>query len=141
MASYATVAEYVTDTGDETTDAARVLSVLTQQSAKLRAVLGREAAARIEGDEDAEALARLLVTDAARKCLVAPSFDGVGEVAGATQASFTANGFQGSYTLQNPSGAAYFDRATLKALKKLTGATQKARLFCPAFDPSGEDGR
>lgn len=133
MASYASPEDYRTGTGDEASDDARILAVLAQQSAKLRAVLGRDAAARIEGDEDAEALARLLVTDAARKCLVAPSFDGVGEVAGATQASFTANGFQGSYTLQNPSGAAYFDRATLKALKRLVGATQRAGAFCPSY--------
>lgn len=132
MNSYATVLEYREDTGDEASAEARVSSVLAQQSAKLRAELGSRAAG-IDGNEDAQALARLLVTDAARKCLVAPSFEGVGEVAGATQASFTANGFQGSYTLQNPSGTAYFDRSTLKALKRLLGGSQRVGTLAPSY--------
>lgn len=123
MDAYADVSEYREDTGDEDTADSRVSAVLAQQSAKLRAELGA-ASKRIDADEDARALARLLVTDAARKCLVRPSFDGVGEVDGATQASFTANGFQSSYTLQNPSGTAYFDRSTLRALKRLLGCGQ-----------------
>ena len=132
MAAFADVSQYREDSGDESTDDARVASVLAQQSAKLRAELGGRAG-RIAGNEDAEALARLLVTDAARKCLVAPSFEGVGEVAGATQASFTANGFQGSYTLQNPSGTAYFDRSTLKALKRLLGGSQRMGTLAPSY--------
>lgn len=132
MAAFADVSQYREDSGDESTSDARVASVLAQQSAKLRAELGGRAA-RVAGDEDAEALARLLVTDAARKCLVAPSFEGVGEVAGATQASFTANGFQGSYTLQNPSGTAYFDRSTLKALKRLLGGSQRMGTLAPDY--------
>lgn len=132
MAAFADVSEYREDSGDESTPDSRVVSVLAQQSAKLRAELGSRAAL-IAGNEDAEALARLLVTDAARKCLVAPSFEGVGEVAGATQASFTANGFQGSYTLQNPSGTAYFDRSTLKALKRLLGGSQRMGMLAPDY--------
>ena len=132
MTSYATVPEYREDTGDESSAEARVSSVLAQQSAKLRAELGSRAAG-IDGSDDAKALARLLVTDAARKSLVAPSFEGVGEVAGATQASFTANGFQGSYTLQNPSGTAYFDRSTLKALKRLLGGSQRMGMLAPDY--------
>lgn len=132
MAAFADVSEYREDSGDESTPDSRVASVLAQQSAKLRAELGSRAAL-IEGNEDAGALARLLVTDAARKCLVAPSFEGVGEVAGATQASFTANGFQGSYTLQNPSGTAYFDRSTLKALKRLLGGSQRMGMLAPDY--------
>lgn len=132
MTAYASVDEYREDTGDTATAEARVASVLSQQSAKLRALLG-DRAAGIDGNEDAESLARLLVTDAARKCLVAPSFEGVGEVAGATQASFTANGFQGSYTLQNPSGTAYFDRSTLKALKRLLGGSQRMGTIAPSY--------
>ena len=132
MAAFADVSEYREDSGDESTPDSRVVSVLAQQSAKLRAELGSRAAI-IAGNEDAEALARLLVTDAARKCLVAPSFEGVGEVAGATQASFTANGFQGSYTLQNPSGTAYFDRSTLKALKRLLGGSQRMGMLAPDY--------
>lgn len=132
MAAYATVTEYREDTGDEATAESRVGAVLAQQSAKLRAELGSRAAG-IAGNEDALSLARMLVTDAARKCLVAPSFEGVGEVAGATQASFTANGFQGSYTLQNPSGTAYFDRSTLKALKRLLGGSQHMGTVSPSY--------
>ena len=132
MAAFADVSEYREDSGDESTPDSRVVSALAQQSAKLRAELGSRAAL-IDGNEDAEALARLLVTDAARKCLVAPSFEGVGEVAGATQASFTANGFQGSYTLQNPSGTAYFDRSTLKALKRLLGGSQRGGMLAPDY--------
>lgn len=132
MAAYADVTEYREDSGDESTSDSRVTAVLAQQSAKLRAELGSRAAG-IAKSEDAQALARLLVTDAARKCLVAPSFEGVGEVAGATQASFTANGFQGSYTLQNPSGTAYFDRSTLKALKRLLGGSQRMGAVAPSY--------
>ena len=132
MAAYATVSEYREDTGDEDTAEARISAVLAQQSAKLRAELGA-ASKRIDADEDARALARLLVTDAARKCLVRPSFDGVGEVDGATTASFTANGFQGSYTLQNPSGAAYFDRSTLAALRRLLGCGQSCGTVLPFY--------
>ena len=132
MAAYATVSEYREDTGDEDTADSRVTAVLAQQSAKLRAELGA-ASKRIDADEDARALARLLVTDAARKCLVRPSFDGVGEVDGATTASFTANGFQGSYTLQNPSGTAYFDRSTLAALRRLLGCGQSCGTVLPFY--------
>ena len=132
MVAYADVSEYREDTGDEDTADSRVTAVLAQQSAKLRAELGA-ASKRIDADEDARAIARLLVTDAARKCLVRPSFDGVGEVDGATTASFTANGFQGSYTLQNPSGAAYFDRSTLVALKRLLGCGQAIGTVLPFY--------
>ena len=132
MAAYADVSEYREDTGDEDTADSRVTAVLAQQSAKLRAELGA-ASKRIDADEDARALARLLVTDAARKCLVRPSFDGVGEVDGATTASFTANGFQGSYTLQNPSGTAYFDRSTLAALRRLLGCGQSCGTVLPFY--------
>lgn len=132
MAAYATVEQYRLDTGDEETDEARVEATLAQQSAKLRAELGR-AAARIAGDEDAESIARLLVTDAARKCLVSPSVDGIGDVTGATQASFSVNGFSTSYQLQNPSGTAYFDRSTLKALRRLLGCSQQVGTICPGY--------
>lgn len=133
MAAYADVSEYREDTGDEDTAESRVTAVLAQQSAKLRAELGDGADARIAKSEDAQALARLLVVDAARKQLVRPSFDGVGEVDGATTASFTANGFQSSYTLQNPSGTAYFDRSTLVALKRLLGCGQAVGTVLPFY--------
>ena len=127
MASYATVEQYRVDTLDESSDEARVTAVLEQQSAKLG--IGESRA--LSGD--AATLARLLVTDAARKQLVPPSFEGVGEVAGATQTSFTANGFQGSYTLANPSGSAYFDRSNLAALRKLLGRGQRIGIVCPSY--------
>ena len=129
--SYATVGEYRTDTGDQSSDEERVRAVLAQQSAKLRATLGIAATRALTGD--AATLARLLVTDAARKQLVPPSLEGVGELGGATQASFTANGFQGSYTLSNPSGSAYFDRSNLAALKRLLGRGQRVGTMCPSY--------
>ena len=133
--AYATVEEYRDDTGDRSSDDARVSAVLAQQSAKLRATLGIPATRALKGD--AAALARLLVTDAARKQLVPPSLGGVGEVGGATQASFSANGFQESYTLSNPSGSAYFDRSTLAALKRLLGRGQRAGTVLPSYGRLG----
>ena len=130
-ASYATVEEYRLDTGDQSSADERCEVVLAQQSAKLRAQ------ARIgdgeELSEDALALCRLLVTDAARKQLVPPSFSGVGVVQGATQASWSANGFSGSYSVQNPSGNAYFDRGTLAALMRLLGRSVRIGTVSPAI--------
>lgn len=73
MASYATVEQYRVDTLDESSGEARVTAVLEQQSAKLRATLGIGESRALSGD--AATLARLLVTDAARKQLVPPSFE------------------------------------------------------------------
>lgn len=129
--SYATVEEYRLDTGDDATDEERVEVALAQQSAKLRAETGIR-----EGDQlsdDALALCRTLVTDAARKKLVPPSFSGVGVVQGATQASWSANGFSGSYSVQNPSGAAYFDRNTLRDLMRLLGRSMRIGTISPAI--------
>ena len=84
---------------------------------------------------DAAALARDLVTDAARKKLVQPACApmGVEDLTGVSQSSFTANGFQGSFTYQNPSGTAYFDRSTLAALKRLLGRGQRIGTVCPSY--------
>ena len=131
VSAYATVEQYRLDTGDKSSDQGRVEAVLAQQSAKLRAMLGIEPGRALS--EDAQALARLLVTDAARKQLVPPSLEGIGELGGATQASFTANGFQGSYTLANPSGSAYFDRSNLAALRRLVGRGQRMGTVCPSY--------
>lgn len=131
MASYATVEEYRLDTGDGATDGARVEAALSQQSAKLRARVGISASRKLTADQ-AE-LARLLVVDAARKALVPPSLDGLGDVSGASQASFSANGFQGSLTLANPSGTAYFDRDALKALMRSLGRSQRAGSIMPSY--------
>lgn len=123
MASYATVEEYRIDTGDTTSTDERAEAMLTQQSAKLRAECGISSE-RVLTDDQA-ALARALVTDAARKALIPVSVDGISDITGASQASFTANGFQSSVTLSNPSGAAYFDRSMLKAFKKSLGLEQR----------------
>ena len=131
MAAYATVAEYRLDTGDESTSDERVEAALTQQSAKLRSK------ARIaEGrtlTEDQASMARFLVCDAVRKALKPTAFEGVGDMSGATQASFTANGFSTSYTLQNPSGTPYFDHDTLKALMRSLGTSQLAGTVTPSY--------
>lgn len=131
MTSYATVDEYRLDSGDSETSDERIAAVLAQQSAKLRAVAGIKAKTTL--NEDALAICRLLVTDAARKALKAPTIDGLGTVEGVTQTSFTANGFQGSYTLQNPSGVAYFDRDTLRALRRILGTSQQCGTICPGY--------
>lgn len=129
--SYATVAEYRAETGDEKSPEDRVGLVLSQQSAKLRAVLGITPSRALNVDQ--MLLAQALVVDAARKQLVLPSVDGIGDVSGFTQGSFSANGFQASVSLQNPSGTAYFDRATLAALKSSLGSSQSIGTVCPSY--------
>ena len=119
MSAYATVEEYRAYTGDETSTDARISAFLEQQSAKLRAEC--RISEDVELTSDQLTLAKALVTDAARKALMPVSLDGVSDITGASSASFSANGFQSSVTLANPSGAAYFDRSTLKALKRSLG--------------------
>ena len=131
MTSNATVEEYRPDTGDSASDAARVESMLAQQSAKLRAVVGIAAADALS--EDQLLMCRALVTDACRKALVTPSTEAMGDMAGLKQASFTANGFQGSYTFSNASGSAYFDRDTLRALRRSLGTSQSMGTIVPSY--------
>lgn len=131
MAAYATVAQYRAQTGDQTTDAERVEVALDAQSAKLRGEC--RITADLELSEDAETLARFLVVDAAYKGLKTDTLTGIGPVEGVTEASFAANGFQGSYTFQNPSGASYWDGATLKAFKRLIGKTQAVGIMAPCY--------
>lgn len=133
MTAYATVAEYRADTGDAATDDSRVEAVLRQQSAKLRAKAGITSARELTDDQSE--LCRLLVTDAARKALVPPTLEGFGDAAGVTQASFTANGFQGSATFSNPSGSAYFDGDTFRALLKSLGKSQRMGFVAPWGGP------
>ena len=71
--------------------------------------------------------------DAARKALVPPSFAGVQDAPGLKQASFSANGFQGSATFANPSGSAYFDGSMLKAFKRSLGTSQRAFTVVPSI--------
>lgn len=130
-ASYATVEEYRTDTGDSATPADRVESTLAKQSAKLRALAGIREGRALTADQ--AALARDLVTDAARKQLVPALVEGVGEVAGASQTSFSVNGFQQSVSFANPSGTAYFDRTSLAALRRLLGTSQRAGTISPGY--------
>ncbi|MCI6547582.1 MAG: hypothetical protein MR415_02920 [Coriobacteriaceae bacterium] len=131
MTSYATVDEYRTDTGDSASDAARVESMLAQQSAKLRARAGITASTALA--EDQLLMCRALVTDACRKALVKPSVDAFGDLTGLTQGTFSANGFSGSFQNANGSGAAYFDRDTLRALMRSLGTTQGAGTVIPSY--------
>lgn len=129
MAAYATVEDYRADTGDSTTEEARIRPALSQQSAKLRALLGISPKRRLT--EDQAELARALVVDAVRKQLVPPCVDGMGDVSGAKQVSFSANGFQSSYTLANSSGSAYFDGGMLKAFRRSLGPSQRIGAIMP----------
>ena len=131
MTSYATVEDYRTDTGDSASDAARVESMLAQQSAKLRARAGISNGRTLT--EDQLLMCRALVTDACRKALVKPSVDAFGDLTGLTQGTFSANGFSGSFQNANGSGAAYFDRDTLRALMRSLGTSQGAGTVIPSY--------
>lgn len=123
MTPYATIEEYRSSTDDTSSSDSRVTYLLEELSAELDAecaITTRESLSEV-----AKVLCRALVCDAARKALVPPIVGGVGAVVGATQATFSANGFSGSYQMQNPSGSAYFDRAKLARLKRLLGCAQK----------------
>ncbi len=133
METYATVEEYRADTGDETTPDARIETSLEQQSAKLRADC-RIAEKRVL-TEDQKALARFLVVDACRKQLVPVALGGVGDVAGASQVSFTADGFQSSVTLSNPTGTPRWDIQALKAFKRSLGTEQRMGYVWPGGVP------
>ncbi|MDD6565961.1 MAG: hypothetical protein PUF11_04130 [Parafannyhessea umbonata] len=131
MTSYATVEDYRTDTGDSASDAARVESMLAQQSAKLRARAGIADGRTLT--EDQLLMCRALVTDACRKALVKPSVDAFGDLTGLTQGTFSANGFSGSFQNANGSGAAYFDRDTLRALMRSLGTSQTSGTVIPSY--------
>lgn len=131
MTSYATVKEYRIDSGDTTTPDDRVEALLDQLSAKLRATARINDSYKLNDDQSM--LARMLVTDAARKGLVTPTIEGVTDPSGITQTSFTANGFQSSYTLSNPSGAAYFDNSTLKAFMRSLRKSQSVGMIYPYY--------
>lgn len=131
MAAYATIEAYRADTGDTTSTDERISSLLEQQSAKLRADCGISST-RILTDDQA-LLARSLVIGAARKVLIPPSLAGMGDIAGASQASFTADGFQSSVTLASPSGEARFDHSTLKAFKRSLGCEQRIGTIWPYY--------
>lgn len=128
--TYATAEDYSFETGDESTDEERVEAMLATQSAKLRALTGIKNGQTLT--EDQLTLCKELVIDACRKALVPPTLEGFGgPLTGATTAMFSANGFQQSVTLQNPSGAAYFDRSTLGALMATLGKRQRMGTIMP----------
>ena len=130
--TYATYDEYVARTGDEASSRERVESMLEDLSAELRAECGVRDTGALPGD--AGILARKLVIDAARKALVPPTLDGFdGDLTGARQASFTANGFSGSVTLSNSTGSAWFDSRSLARLKRLLGGAQRIGFVYPHY--------
>ena len=105
--------------------------MLAQQSAKLRARVGIADGRTLT--EDQLLMCRALVTDACRKALVKPSVDAFGDLTGLTQGTFSANGFSGSFQNANGSGAAYFDRDTLRALMRSLGTSQGAGTAIPSY--------
>ncbi len=131
MTSYATVDEYRTDTGDTSSPEGRVSSMLAQQSAKLRARVGISESRKLTDDQ--MLMCRALVIDACRKALVKPSVDAFGDLTGLTQGAFSANGFSGSFQNANGSGAAYFDRDTLRALMRSLGTSQTSGTVIPSY--------
>lgn len=135
MTSYATLDEYRTDSGDTESSDARVTAMLAQQSAKLRARAGITASMALT--EDQLLMCRALVTDACRKALVKPSVDAFGDLSGLTQGTFSANGFSGSFQNANGSGAAYFDRDTLRALMRSLGTSQGCGTVIPSYGRLG----
>lgn len=131
MTSYATLDEYRTDSGDTESPDARVTAMLAQQSAKLRARAGITESMALTDDQ--LLMCRALVTDACRKALVKPSVDAFGDLSGLTQGTFSANGFSGSFQNANGSGAAYFDRDTLRALMRSLGTSQGCGTVIPSY--------
>lgn len=130
--TYATYDEYYERTGDGASDERRVESMLEDLSAELRAELGVPDKGGLGGD--AAILARKLVIDAARKALVPPTIDGFdGDLTGARQASFTANGFTQSVTLTSSTGSAWFDSRSLARLKRLMGLGQRIGFVYPSY--------
>ena len=129
---YATWSEYVERTGDDATPRDRVESMIEDLSAELRAECGITGSMALS--QDAMILARKLVVDAARKALVPPKLEGLeGDLSGARQASFTANGFSGSLTLSNSTGSAWFDSRSLARFKRLTGRSQRMGFVYPYY--------
>lgn len=131
--SYATVEEYRTDSGDDSTPEGRIEAMLAQQSAKLRALVGITEWSALSDDQ--RLMCRALVTDSCRKALVVPDAGAFGgmPMTGLTQATFSANGFSGSFQNANGSGAAYFDRDTLRALRRSLGTSQAVGTILPSY--------
>lgn len=129
---YATYQDYVAVTDDTQANPDRVNMMLEGQSAKLRATCGIPSGTELTGD--AKILARDLVVDAIRKA-IAPPLAALGDVPGATQASWSANGFTASATYSNPTGDAYFNRNLLKAFKNALGRGSVVGSIAPDYGP------
>ena len=126
---YATVADYRLQTQDSTSSNDRVSAFLERASIELRAECGLSGTETLT--EDQASLAKSIVCDAASHALKPPALGGMGEVAGASQASFSANGFTGSYTLSNASGSAWLDRKMVSRLKRLLGKSPRIGTIMP----------
>lgn len=133
MSSYATVEEYRTATGDMTSTDERIELMLEEQSATLRAICSLSTERVLT--EDQQTLARALVVGSVSKALIPPSLSGLGDITGASQASFSVDGFQSSVTLANPSGTAYFDRTKLAAFKRSLKCEQRIGYVWPGGMP------
>jgi len=126
---YATVADYRLLTSDASSADNRVEAFLAQASVELRAECGMDGSETLTADQ-AE-LAKDIVCDAASHALKPPSLGGLGEVPGATQASFSANGFTGSYTLPNASGSAWLDKRKVARFKRMMGKAPRMGYIMP----------
>ena len=126
---YATVADYRLQTLDQSSSDERVGAFLERASVELRAECGLDGTETLT--EDQAALAKAIVCDAASHALKPPTLGGMGEVTGAKQASFSANGFTGSYTLANASGSAWLDRKMTARLKRLLKKAPRVGFIWP----------
>ena len=129
--SYASYADYVIETGDTTTPQEMVEAKLTMLSARLRAMVGFDETRTLT--EDQRVMASYLVANAAGHALRSSSLGGVIDTTGQSSASFSANGFSINASYPNASGSAYFDKATLKALRDSMGlhGQRVGRLMVP----------
>ena len=127
--AYATVNDYQLITGDTTSSDPRVEMFLKRASVELRAECGLDGTETLT--EDQAELAKDIVCDAASHALKPPKLGGMGEIAGATQASFSANGFTGNYTLSNASGSAWLDKKMVARLKRLLGKAPRIGTIMP----------
>lgn len=123
-AAYATVDEYRLATGDAKSSDERVEYLIGEESAELRAAAGIAESGTLTDDQ--LKMCRKLVVGAVKSALVSPWPEEMGDIGGAKQASFSANGFQQTVTLGVSSQTAYFDRAVLKALKRSLRGSQLA---------------
>lgn len=128
---YATEPDYRLITLDEKSPSERVGAFLARASAELRAECGLDGTEALT--EDQAELAKAIVCDAASHALKPPSLGGMGEVAGATQASFSANGFTGNYTLSNASGSAWLDRKMVARFRRLLRRAPRIGTLMPGI--------